>query len=90
MHVHFFQNGSIFFGIFTILIISYSIFVYAITADQFSVILATVFHLAVNITNMFFFQVLDSLAFMAISAGIWIMIAIVTIVRKKEKMFFKE
>ena len=83
MHVQYFANGLLFFAFFTLLIISFSVFVYAISADAFSITLATVFHLAVNYTSMYFFDRINSTIFMAVNALIWVLIAVVAILKNK-------
>lgn len=87
MHVQYFANGLLFFAFFSLLIISFSIFIYAVSADAFSVILATVFHLAVNYTSMFFYDVVNSTVFMGFYALIWMLIAAYVVFKNRELFF---
>ncbi len=84
IHVQYFANGIVFFAFFTLLIISFSVFIYAITADAFSVVLATVFHLAVNYASMFFYDMVNSTVFMGLYALIWTLIAAAIVLKNKE------
>jgi hypothetical protein len=87
MHVQYFANGALFFAFFTLLIISFSVFIYAISAQAFSVALATVFHLAVNYTSMFFFDRINSTVFMSVYALIWMLIAAAAVLKNKALFF---
>lgn len=90
MHVHLFPNGAAYMALFAVLLVSYSIVIYALVADAgFSVLLATLFHLAINYTNVLFLDLINATGFMAIDAVVWAIIAAVTVFTRRERFFEK-
>lgn len=88
IHVHLFQNGLMYMLLVTVLLIAYSIVIYALTQDTgFSVLLATVFHAAINYSNLLFLDIFNEISFMAVYTGIWVVIAIATILMRRTQFF---
>lgn len=88
IHVQFFSRGPIFLFFLALLIISYSVVIYALVQDTgFSVLLASIFHLAINLSNLLFLDVIYELPFMAVNALVWTVTAIIVVVTKKELFF---
>ena len=76
IHVAFLSQGPIFIFFLAILIISYSIVFYALVQDAgFNVLLASIFHLAVNLTNLLFLDVIYELSFMIVNSLVWALLA---------------
>lgn len=85
MHVHLFPNGAIYMVLFAVLIVAYSIVIYALVADlSFSVLIATIFHLSLNYTNTLFLDLINATAFMAINAAVWVIIAVIVVLARRE------
>ena len=89
IHVAFLTQGSVFIFFLTILIISYSIVIYALVQDAgFNVLLASIFHLYVNLTNMLFLDVIYELSFMILNSLVWAVLAAGLVVLKRD-LFLK-
>lgn len=87
IHIQFLSRGFVFVFFLTLLIVSYSIVIYALVQDTgFNVLLASVFHLAINLSNMLFLDVIYETSFMMINALVWAVAAAV-IVMAKRKLF---
>ena len=85
IHVHFLTQGPIFILFLFLLIVSYSIVLYALTQDTgFNILLATIFHIAINLTNLLFLDVIYAPQFMALNATVWLVIAALTVFFKRE------
>jgi membrane protease YdiL (CAAX protease family) len=85
MHVHFFQNGLIFMFFFALLMVAYTIVMYALLHDtKFDVLLAGFFHLMINLSNLLFLDRINVLAFMIIYSLVWTAVATVTLWRQKD------
>lgn len=88
IHVHFFSQGPVFLIFLVLLFISYSVVIYAVVQDTgFSVVLATVFHLAINLSNLLFLDVIYETSFMVINSLAWIAVAAVVVIIKKDLFF---
>jgi membrane protease YdiL (CAAX protease family) len=88
IHVAFFGEGFVFLLFLALLIISYSIVIYALVQDTgFNVLLAGIFHLSINLTNLLFLDVVYETQFMMVNALVWAAVAIITIFTKR-KLFF--
>lgn len=88
IHVAFLSKGPVFILFLTLLIISYSIVLYALVQDTgFNVLLAAVFHLFINLSNLLFLDVIYELPFMMVNALVWVVVAAVVIVLKRELFF---
>jgi membrane protease YdiL (CAAX protease family) len=89
IHIHFLGEGFLFVVFFTLLLISYSIVIYILVQDiGFSVLVATIFHMSVNLSNLLFLEVIQETRFMVINGMIWTVLA-GTIVLIKKKAFMR-
>jgi hypothetical protein len=53
IHIYLFSEGRVFVFLFVLLILSYSVVIYTLAQDTgFSVLLATIFHLSIILTNL--------------------------------------
>ena len=85
IHVHFFAEGPLFLFFFALLLIAYSVVIYALVQDSgFSILVATFFHFAVNLSNLLFLDKLYDTTFMAVNALVWVVVAAVVVGMKKE------
>ena len=88
IHVAFFGEGAVFLLFLALLIISYAIVIYALVQDtDFNVILASVFHLFINLSNLLFLKVIHETSFMMLNALVWFVVAGIVVVMKKEIFF---
>jgi uncharacterized protein len=88
IHVTFLAEGPVFIFFFTLTIISYSIVIYALVHDTgFSILLAALFHLSINLTNLLFLDVIYATAFMMINAFVWTVAAAIFVLTKKDVFF---
>jgi membrane protease YdiL (CAAX protease family) len=84
IHLPFLQRGPLMAVLLTVLLMAYSVVLYALTQETgFSVLLAGLFHLVINLTNLLFLDLLYQPAFMALNAGIWALAALVSIGLKR-------
>jgi hypothetical protein len=68
-----------------VLIISYSIVIYTLVRDtDFSVLLASIFHLAINLTNLLFLDVIYELPFMIVNSLVWAALAAGLVILKRD------
>ncbi|NDJ51448.1 MAG: CPBP family intramembrane metalloprotease [Chloroflexi bacterium] len=89
LHVHFFANGPIFMLFTTLLFVSMSIVMQAVLADQdFSVLLATLFHIGINIGSLLLVTIVNDLSFMVIFSLVWAGAAGAAVALRRE-FFFK-
>jgi hypothetical protein len=73
---------------FALLMISYTIVMYALLHDtEFDVLLASFFHLMINLTNLLFLDRINVLAFMIVYSLVWTAVAAVTLWLKKDQFF---
>ena len=85
IHVAFLAQGPVFILFLTVLIISYSIVSYALVQDTgFNVVLASIFHLAINLTNLLFLDVIYELSFMIINSLVWAALAAGIVISKRD------
>lgn len=87
MPIHFssFTEGPVYIFFFTLLMISYSVMIYALVQDTgFSVILATIFHLSINLTNLLFLDVINNTTFMMVNGIIWAIVATLVVLAKRK------
>jgi membrane protease YdiL (CAAX protease family) len=88
IHVHFFADGPVFLLFFALTIISYSVVIYALTRDTgFSVALATIFHLSINLTNLLFLDVIHETSFMMVNGVVWAVAAVVVLLLNRKAFF---
>jgi len=85
IHVHFFAQGPVFLFFLVLLIISYSVVIYALVQDTgFNVMLATIFHLSINLTNLLYLDVIYQTSFMMINGIVWVVVAAILILTKRD------
>lgn len=71
-HVQYLGNGIVFVFFLLVLIISYAVVIYAVTADQeFSILLATIFHIMINLGTFVMVNVINDLPFMMLNSLVW-------------------
>lgn len=89
IHVHFFASGPLFVFFLALLIVAYSIVLYALAQETgFNVLLATIFHLAINLSNLLYLNRLYETPFMAVNALVW-GIAATGLVLAKRELFWR-
>lgn len=85
IHVSFFGEGPVFLFFLVLMIISYSIVIYALVHDTgFNILLASVFHLFINVSNLLFLDVIHETSFMVVNALVWVALAVVVVFMKKD------
>ena len=85
IHVHLFQYGVIYMLMVTVMLMAYSVVIYALVQDTgFSILLAAIFHIIINYANMFFLDIFAETLFVSISAGVWLVIALVAVYTRRE------
>jgi membrane protease YdiL (CAAX protease family) len=88
IHVTFLTQGPVFLFFMALWFISLSIVVYALVQDTgFSVLLATIFHVAVNLINLLIIDVTYETSFWIVNGTIWAMVAAVVLFMKKDLFF---
>ena len=88
IHVSFLARGSIFVFFLALLIISYSTVMYALVqATGFSVALASVFHLFINLANLPFLDVINETQFMIVNSLVWVSMAAIVLFLGKDIFF---
>jgi membrane protease YdiL (CAAX protease family) len=85
IHIHFFSEGPMFITFLTLAFISYSIVIYSLVQDTgFSVLLATIFHLSINYTNLLFLDAIYETSFMMINGIVWAVAAAIVILMMRK------
>ena len=85
IHVHFLAQGPVFLFFFALMIMSYSVVIYALVQDtNFNVLLASIFHLAINLANLLVLDVIYETSFMMISSLVWVIVAAVIVFLKRD------
>jgi len=85
IHVSFFANGPLFILCLALVIISYSVVIYALVQETgFNVLLATLFHLSINLGNLLYLKMIHETALMMVSAAVWMVIAALAIYMKRD------
>ena len=85
IHIHFFADGPVFILFFTLSMISYSIVIYALIQDtKFNVLLATLFHISINLSNLLFLDVIYETRFMMVNALVWVAVAVLVMLMEKD------
>lgn len=91
IHVALYGEGAVFLFFLLLTIISYSIVIYALVQDTgFNVLLASIFHLSINVSNLLFLDVIHETQFMIVNALVWVVVAIIVIFMKRELFFAKK
>ncbi len=90
IHVHFLAQSPVYLFFFALMIMSYSVVIYALVQDTgFNVLLATIFHLAINLANLVFLDVIYQTSFMIINSLVWVVLAVIVITMKRELFLTK-
>ncbi|HET9909730.1 MAG TPA: CPBP family intramembrane glutamic endopeptidase [Anaerolineales bacterium] len=85
IHITFLTQGAVFVFFLGVLIISYSIVIYVLVQDtRFNVLLASIFHFAINLTNLLFLDVIYDLTFMIINSLVWAVVATGLVISNRE------
>ena len=85
IHVSFFGEGPVFLLFLALMIISYSVVIYVLVQDTgFNVLLASIFHLFINVSNLLFLDVIHETSFMVVNALAWVVLAVVVVFMKKD------
>jgi membrane protease YdiL (CAAX protease family) len=91
IHAHFFSKGLIFIFFLALAIVSYSVVIYALVQDTgFSVLLATLFHLSINLTNLLFLHVIYDTSFMMMNGIVWAVVAVIFVLMSKNVFLVKK
>lgn len=84
-HMHLLQNGVVYVVFLTLLLVSYTVVLYVLMRrTNFNVWVAALFHLAINVTNLVYFQFMMQTGFMALSALVWGVLAAAIVFRRRE------
>ncbi len=84
IHVSYLAEEPVFIFFFTLLIISYSVVIYALVQDTgFSVMLASIFHLSINLTNLLFLDVIYETKFMMVNGIVWAIVAAIVVLARR-------
>jgi membrane protease YdiL (CAAX protease family) len=84
IHVTFLAKGPLFVFFLFLLIISYAVVIYALVQDiGFNVLVAAIFHLMINLTNLLYLDVIYQTTFMMVNSMIWVIVAVVVIYRNR-------
>lgn len=83
-HVGMYQNGALYMAFFVILMISYSFVIYALVASiGFNVLVAAVFHMMINVANLFTYVIVNQVEFMMVSSLVWAAIAVGVVLTRR-------
>jgi hypothetical protein len=83
-HVGLYQNGVLYMAFFVLLMISYTFVIYALVVDTgFNVLMAAIFHLMINITNLFSFSIINDVGFIMVNSLVWAAIAVVVVLTRR-------
>ena len=83
-HVGMYQNGGLYMAFFVILMISYSFVIYALVAPiGFNVLVAAVFHMMINVANLFTYSIVTQVEFMMVSSLVWAAIAVGVVLTRR-------
>ena len=83
-HVGSYQNGMLYTLFFMLLMISYTVVIYALVSRiGFNVLVAAIFHLMINVGNLFSYAVVNRVDFLMVSSLVSATIAIVVVVTRK-------
>lgn len=88
IHMQAFQYGPVVMLLMPLLILAYTVVIYAVVQDTgFSVLVATLFHMGINYSNMLYLDIIFQPALVAINAGVWLVLAAVTILTRRDLFF---
>ena len=85
IHVTFLTEGPLLLIFLALWFMSLSVVLYALVQDTgFSVLVATVFHMAINFINLLILDVMYQPTFWVLNGSIWAVVAIVFVLTKRE------
>jgi membrane protease YdiL (CAAX protease family) len=91
IHVNFLSQAPVFLFFFALATISWSIVIYALVQDTgFSVLIAAIFHMAINLSNLLVLDVIYQTSFMMISSLVWVVVAAIFVITKQEILLGKK
>ncbi len=83
-HVGAYQNGALYTAFFVLLMISYTVVIYALVSQfGFNVLVAAIFHLMISVGNLFSYAIVNRVEFLMVSSLVWAAIAIVVVLTRK-------
>ena len=83
-HMGYYQNGPVYMIFFAILMVSYSVVIYALVVDTgFNVLLATIFHVMINLTTLPSFAIFNRVDFIVVSSLVWAVIAAAVVLMRR-------
>ena len=83
-HVGMYQNGALYMAFFVLLMISYTFVIYALVASiGFNVLVAAVFHMMINVANLFTYSIVNQVEFMMVSSLVWAAIAVGVVLTRR-------
>ena len=84
-HVGLYQNGPVYMLFMVVLMIAYSVVIYALTAGAgFNVWVAMLFHLGINLANLPFYGMFNEPRFIMANALLWVVVAAVVIFWRRD------
>ena len=87
-HVGLYQNGPIYMAFAVLLITSYAVVIYALVGDSgYNVMVAMVFHLMINVTNLLYIRVFNEVSFVMVHSMVWVVAAILIVLAKRPLFF---
>ena len=83
-HVQLYKNEPIYLLFFLFLILAYTIVIYPLMVrSNFNILLAALYHTAINFSNLLYIDLLNETQFMLINALVWLVLAVIVILRNK-------
>lgn len=91
IHVTFLSQGPLLVIFLALWFLSLSTVLYALVQDTgFSVLVATIFHMAINFINLLILDVIYQPSFWVLNGSVWAVVAIVFVLAKRELYFGKK
>ena len=91
IHVTYLTQGFMVVFLLAIWLISLSIVLFALVHDiEFSILVAAIFHLFINLVSLLTFDVLTNPAFWTINASVWVIVAAITVFLKPDIFLTKK
>jgi membrane protease YdiL (CAAX protease family) len=83
-HMQLYQNGLVYMLFLIVLMVAYSIIIYwLIERTGYNVLVATLFHLGINVGNLLFLEVINETSFMIANALIWVVVAFLILAKRQ-------
>lgn len=86
-HVGLWANGPVYMACLVVLMIAYSVVLYALLAGTgFNVWVAATFHLGINLANLPFLGIISGAGprFIAVNAAVWVVVAALVVLRRRD------